>query len=96
MRTFTARREHVIEPAVADVIGPAVAADNPNALFDQEIGNAQEILGQRRNLRLLQSGKLGLQLGHQPALVRDVAVVLLLVANQRIGQFITDLRAQRI
>ena len=35
--------EHVIESAEADVIGPAIAADEPNALAHQRIGNRQQV-----------------------------------------------------
>src|ERR1035438_9930664 len=33
----------MIEAAIADVIGPAIAADEPNALLDQRIGHAREL-----------------------------------------------------
>ena len=39
--------QHVIEAAVADVVGPAVAADDPNALLDQQIGDGEQLLGVR-------------------------------------------------
>ena len=35
--------QHVIQAAVADVIGPAVAADDPDALLDQHVGHGQEV-----------------------------------------------------
>ena len=34
-----ARGEHVVEPAEADVVGPAVAADDPDAPADQGVGH---------------------------------------------------------
>ena len=34
--------EHVVEPAVADVVGPAVAADQPHALLHQVVGEGLE------------------------------------------------------
>jgi hypothetical protein len=39
--------EHVIEAAVADVISPAVAADDPDTLFHQHVGDGQQLLGLR-------------------------------------------------
>ena len=35
--------QHVIQAAVPDVVSPAVAADDPDALFDQRIGNAEQV-----------------------------------------------------
>ena len=40
--TFRPRRQHVIEAAVADVVGPAVAADHPDALGDEGIGDREQ------------------------------------------------------
>ena len=40
-------REHVIEPAVADVVRPAVAADEPHALLHQVVGERFEPAGFR-------------------------------------------------
>ena len=37
--------QHVIQPAVADVVGPAVAAEDPDALAHQLIGQRQQQLG---------------------------------------------------
>ena len=39
-RTLTSRshRQHVVEAAVADVVGPAVAAHDPDALLDEIVG----------------------------------------------------------
>ncbi len=39
--------QHVIQPAVADVVGPAVAAEDPDALLDQLVGHRQQQLGFR-------------------------------------------------
>ena len=35
-------RQHVVEPAVADVVRPSVAADEPHALFHEVIGECFE------------------------------------------------------
>ena len=40
-------RQHVVQPAVADVVRPAVAANGPDALSHQHIGHAQEQFGPR-------------------------------------------------
>ncbi len=45
MLTFAPVREHVIETAVADVVGPAVAADQPDALLHQVVGERLEAAG---------------------------------------------------
>ena len=37
--------DHVIEAAEADVVGPAVAADDPDALLDQRVGEGQQVAG---------------------------------------------------
>ena len=38
-----AARQHVVEPAIADVVGPAVAADDPDAAPDQVVDHRQQI-----------------------------------------------------
>ena len=38
-------RQHVIEPAIADVVGPAVAADDPDAAAHQMVDHRQQVLG---------------------------------------------------
>jgi hypothetical protein len=38
-------REHMVEAAVADVVRPAVAADDPDALLDEIVGEQREPLG---------------------------------------------------
>ena len=37
---FRPRGQHVVQAAVADVEGPAVAADAPDALLDEVVGHA--------------------------------------------------------
>src|SRR5690349_15774254 len=39
--------EHVIEAAITDVVGPAVAADDPDALLDQIVGHREKFAGAR-------------------------------------------------
>ena len=45
---LVAAGEDVIQAAVADVVGPAVAAENPHALFHELVGQRQQQLGFRR------------------------------------------------
>ena len=40
--------QHVVEAAVADVVAPSVAADDPHALLDQFVGNRQQVARGRR------------------------------------------------
>jgi len=51
--------EDVVESAVADVIGPAVAADNPYRFLDQIIGDVIQLDGDRAGLAF----EFGLELG---------------------------------
>ena len=44
---IAAGREHMIQPAVADIIRPAVAADDPDALFHQHIRQPEKLFGCR-------------------------------------------------
>ena len=49
-----ARGQDVVEPAEADVVGPAVAADDPHALADQGAGQREQMagrVGRRRRRR---------------------------------------------
>ncbi len=48
MLTLAVGGQHVIEAAVTDVVAPAVAADDPDALLDQLVGNRQQIASRGR------------------------------------------------
>ncbi len=52
--TSRAARQHVVEPAIADVVGPAVAADDPDAAPDQVIDHRQQVLRARVARRSLE------------------------------------------
>ena len=54
------RREDVVEAAVADVVGPAVAADDPHRTRRQRVGD----LGQRPGVGAGDAGEAVAQLGH--------------------------------
>ena len=44
---IAAAGEHVIEPTEANVVGPAVAADDPHAAADERIGHGQQLTSLR-------------------------------------------------
>src|SRR5205085_422101 len=64
---IAATGEHVIEAAIADIVGPAIAADDPDALFDEGIRHAEEVAG----FQSIDSGKLRLELDDALALGED-------------------------
>ena len=65
----------MVEAAVADIVGPAVAADDPDAFLDQRIGQHYEVAGfggvdagqflaeQLHALALLEDARLGFLIG---------------------------------
>ena len=64
----------MIESAKADVVGPAIAADNPDALVHQRVGKGDQ---SSRVIRVECIEPL-LQLTHSLALVENVRLILLL------------------
>ena len=64
------QREHVVEAAEADVVGPAVAADDPDGLLHEVVGEVDERPGGGRCGRR----ELHAQPGHALALGRDAGV----------------------
>ena len=54
-----ARAEHVVEAAVADVVGPAVAADDPHAPRDERRGRVEGRPGRGSGIRREQTTQLG-------------------------------------
>ena len=62
-----ALRQDVVEAAVADVVRPAVAADDPEALLDEVVGDVEEAAGREALL----AGELRLEGGDALALVGD-------------------------
>ncbi len=67
-------RQHMVQTAVADVIGPAVAAENPNTLLHQLVGQAVQVLGRR----IIVAFQRCLQLRHVGALCFDAGFVRLI------------------
>src|SRR5205085_1994525 len=61
-----AGRQHVIQATVADVVGPAVAADNPDAALHQDVSETQQVAHGGADLRL------------EPALELPYALALLI------------------
>ena len=51
------RREDVVEAAEADVVGPAVAADDPDALADEVVGERQQVPGVRCRAVAVDAGR---------------------------------------
>ena len=78
--------EHVIHTAVADVIGPAVTADDPDGLLHQVVGHVIEPLGDLVTFAL----EGGLQFGDPGALGLDLALLFLRGADECVGQFLLD------
>ena len=68
-----ARGEHVVQPAEADVVGPAVAAQNPYALSDQRVGDGQQVA----RVTGIVAGQLAAQRRHALALLADLGFRLL-------------------
>ena len=80
--------QHVIEAAVANVVGPAVSADDPDALLHHHVGEGQELLcfGQ---IQCLQSF---FELGNFCPLLKDVSFIFLWSSEDRRGELLPDLR----
>ena len=83
-------RQHVVEPAVADVVRPSVAADEPHALLHEIVGERLE----PARLGGLQAGE-RLPQRHDPlALLGDAGLARLIRVEQRRRQPVADLRRQ--
>ncbi len=86
--------QHVIQAAVADVVGPAVAADDPHALPDQRIGQAQQVAGGRRRKAIACPTQFFLQQRHAGALLEDARLGGLIGVEQRLRQLVANRPAQ--
>ncbi len=80
-------RDHVVEAAVADVVRPAVAADDPDALAHQVVGDLLEPPGLER----LDARQLLPQLDDALALGGDAGLGRLVGVDDRLDQAFTDL-----
>ena len=78
--------QYVIEAAVADVIGPTVSADDPNAFLDQQVGDGQQLLG----VHGIQAVQFFFQQVDALALFVDVGFVFLWCSEDRGREFFAD------
>ncbi len=79
--------EHMVETAIADVVGPAVAAHDPDAATDQVIDDRQQVEGKR----LLDAQQPGLQLRDPDALRADIGFHDLRRLGDGLGEIRPDL-----
>jgi hypothetical protein len=84
------QRQHVVEAAVADVVGPAVAADDPHRAADQPFGDAGEFVRARGWLDV---ASLSSSSGDAAALFDDAGLLALVGLNQRFGEITADFTA---
>src|ERR1051326_2549513 len=84
---MAATGEDVIEPAEADVVRPAVAADDPDALLHQRVGEREELLLVGR-IELVHAR---LQNLDARALLGDLRLVLLLASEDVGGEALPNL-----
>jgi hypothetical protein len=90
-------RQDVIEAAVADVVGPAVAADDPHGLLHQVVGDARQLgraTGARREDVLQQPHALALLVDAGSSAARASRAPRPALADLR-RQFPTSARARR-
>ena len=85
-------REDVIQPAVADVVRPPVAADQPYALLHQVIGKRFE----PARLRADNAGELAPKRLDALPLFRDAGLVRLIGVEHRGHQAVANLRRERL
>jgi len=76
----------MVKAAVAYVVGPTVAADNPNAAGNQAVGQSQQI--PRRKIRC--AGQRLAQLLDAMASMRDPRVVLFAGGEEIVGKVWPD------
>ncbi len=77
----------MVQAAVADVVGPAVSAHDPDAFADQIVRDGQEVQG----LRVRAPGELGLEGLHALSLGGDALFVLLRGADEPVHQLVAQL-----
>src|SRR5262249_60737333 len=75
-----------VEPRESYVIRPAVAADDPDALLDQYVGERQELSGLVR----INRAQFFFERRHALALDVDVSLIFLFGGQDRARQFFTD------
>ncbi len=89
---IASRREHMVEPAVADVICPAVTSHDPDALFHQHVCETHQTLrlGRRGGGEFLFEG------GHAFALFVDARFCRLIGVQEPLCQLVANLRCERL
>jgi len=80
----------VIQPAVADVISPSIAAHDPHTFLHQQVGEGAQLLCFRRSIALQSL----LEKADALPLLVDVGFVLLRSRENGRGQFVPDLSTQ--
>ena len=80
--------QDVVQAAVADVVGPAVAADDPDALLHQGVGQAEQVAASR--VVLSAPASLPCSVGHPLALGGDAGFVGLVGVQEAVDQFGAD------
>ena len=78
--------EHVIEAAVADIVGPTIAADGPDALLDEHVGHGQQVAG----FGVRDALQLGLEGRHAGALLFDALLAGLIGVKEGGGEIVAD------
>ena len=91
--------QHVVQAAVADVVGPAVAAHDPHAALDQHVGQAEQVLGARRRAsafrRRPEPAPARLSRPDALALLGDAGFVGLVGVEQGLRQVVAERAGQR-
>ena len=80
----------MVEPAVADIIGPAVAAHDPDALLHQGVGQTQQVA----RFGGVQAGEFFLEELNALALREDALLGLLVGVDDGLCQVLADGEAQ--
>ena len=83
---IAAAGDHMVEAAVADVVRPAITADDPDALLDQHVGESQQLLGFGRFKPL----QFFFQQFDALPLLENVGFVFLCRGDQGGGEFVSD------
>ncbi len=82
----------MIEPAEPDVVGPAVAADDPDALADERVGDGEQV----PCLAVLARLESSLQLGDALALVGEMRLLVLRRVEDRARELLADRPGQTL
>ena len=78
MFTFVPEAKHVVQPAVADIIRPAVAADDPDAALHEMVSQGEQALC----FRIFDAGEFLLQSSNAVALLVNAGFISLIGIQQ--------------